>query len=864
MNFDGILNFVLIGAKSSGKTIYIATLWGEGFLTNTKKEDNEYLKNTWGYIEEHGEAEASSGMFKMLHFEYPHPKFGRLNFSIDDYDGTFTETISQGDDNTQVEREKLLDSVKKSEGIIFFLPYEDDPNRFQAFAHEIDAFIKLAQFDSHNKSPIPASIVVTKWDESTDFMKDDGSSLALSYIDSNRYLKRALKLIEDNFKNSTIIPISSFKKYNVLSPIDYSLENTFRQWYETAIEYKNSSEYEKLTKYLAKRHHDTKFNEEYEFKKLYNDAQIHYMDEIKIELDKKENYEVKEEYLNSVSKYFITQKNLLKPLYNGVKKEKTAAILKRAMYRTFSAIAIMVLLTGVILFLNKMNIDEKYKALVDRHSEKVSNDAFKKDLSNFLETYKNENFFYAFADIPSKRDEILKIKNSLDDQQSKMIDGGIKGAVANNNLLPDEKIAILDGLAPKADSSQQKEIKQETKRLEAEIKRDQWIGEAEDCLNTCELENGVERIESLLDEANNGDSIVIDNAVVKNRAALYAKKDHILQNITKKKRQEEFNSAKNKAFDELDNARSIEAVSEIVARMKDGIFGISSIKDKAVASLKSINNNDYTTAQGARLLNDIKTIQSRENFLKFINNDIEKFIDAKEKYRSLLRDIDSISRYEELDSIDYSAYSDFETFEKENVKNKLNQKIKKALDDIYGGKPYDIFNLTDMSNWLKNIQKINGFTIESIGYVYEIPVDTMSQISYTEEVYSTITRLKENGINNVTVTLVGKEDNSLEFECGVTLHMGRRDDISITGFSSDLNYDNASQCQNDSITYNTKITLKDRGYWIELKDSGIKDDKLTDTIIFDIKDLYSLYENKSVYKSLDKDKLQLIFNRISY
>ena len=227
----GILNLVLIGAKSSGKTIYLSTLWGRGFLSATQSKTTKYLENTWNYIKEHKQAEATSGTFKMLHFNYNNEEFGRIDFSIDDYDGTFTETVSQGDENTKEERAKLFDSVKWSEGCIFFLPYENNPDRLQSFAQEIDAFVKLAQFESHSKSPIPASIVVTKWDESEFYQSENEDEKVLEYINSNEYLKRATEIIHNNFENVAYVPISSFDSYKLIEPIKYSFDNTFKQWY---------------------------------------------------------------------------------------------------------------------------------------------------------------------------------------------------------------------------------------------------------------------------------------------------------------------------------------------------------------------------------------------------------------------------------------------------------------------------------------------------------------------------------------------------------------------------------------------------------------------------------------------------------
>jgi len=39
-----MLNLVLIGARNSGKTVYLSTLWGKGLLRDLGAPTQEYLK----------------------------------------------------------------------------------------------------------------------------------------------------------------------------------------------------------------------------------------------------------------------------------------------------------------------------------------------------------------------------------------------------------------------------------------------------------------------------------------------------------------------------------------------------------------------------------------------------------------------------------------------------------------------------------------------------------------------------------------------------------------------------------------------------------------------------------------------------
>jgi hypothetical protein len=310
----------------------------------------------------------------------------------------------------------------------------------------------------------------------------------------------------------------------------------------------------------------------------------------------------------------------------------------------------------------------------------------------------------------------------------------------------------------------------------------------------------------------------------------------------------------------LSELSSIEQLRDLLVTMPDMAFSEKSIHDKCISIVRSFYEDDFSTYRGTQMLDTLNTKNIREDFNEFLKNDIDSFITSKEQYRELLKEISSKEKYEELNSIDYSAFKNFESTEQEKIKAALDEKINKAFDALYGEKPYNKFQLTEISVWIENIEKINGFTIADIGYTYHISDEKRVDLDEAKQENETIKNIKSYGIDGIAVTLVGKEDNSLEFECGWN-HMGRRDDVSITGFSSILDYEYASQCQNDSITYNAHISLKEGSYDIKLTDSGIKDDVLSDYVYFTLKELYKLYNNESISKSIDGGKMELIFRK---
>ena len=114
-------NIVLVGAKSTGKTVYLTALYLLPFIRVTDKETLEYLKPLKEQFEKR-DIPATNAGYQELFFEYKRGDFN-LRFQIDDYDGKFAEQFSS-DENKELKK-KLEDNIRGAEGMMFFLPYEE-------------------------------------------------------------------------------------------------------------------------------------------------------------------------------------------------------------------------------------------------------------------------------------------------------------------------------------------------------------------------------------------------------------------------------------------------------------------------------------------------------------------------------------------------------------------------------------------------------------------------------------------------------------------------------------------------------------------------------------------------------------------
>jgi len=270
----GEINFVLLGAKGTGKTVYLY------HLNNRPEVSAISSSGTIAYLDslkhdENGKIEATAATYKELYFYYKDKNYN-IEFQIDDYDGNFVESWSNNSTNGD-NKKKLTTYIQKSEGIFVVLPYEKEnlENRFEKMKKEMQTFIdKIKEMygEEYSDLPVPIVIVVAKWDESEYFKADDENQKALEYIENNPTLNAIKKDLQQYFSKVDILPISSTHNHNVIKPIEMVLSNTFNL-YEKNIDDKKSNELE-LFKYLSDVVYDMRFYKNGIYKEMYDKLEL--------------------------------------------------------------------------------------------------------------------------------------------------------------------------------------------------------------------------------------------------------------------------------------------------------------------------------------------------------------------------------------------------------------------------------------------------------------------------------------------------------------------------------------------------------------------------------------------------------------
>jgi len=303
----GTINFVLIGARNTGKTCYLAVLASHcPGMTTASDETTTYLKAQRSSLDAGELPQATASSLRELMFRYTNADH-KVEFSIDDYDGSFVESLSQKHTEDDESRNALKARIQESEGIMFFMPYETQNNEeaLSNFEDEINKIVSLAEEITDGKYssiPIPACVCVTKWDRSPDYQSDDELDAAEKYIASNPYYKRAYAKINKLFEHVHIYPVSAFgisedgqhpikgkiKPYQLEEPIDYCLNKLFLRYDQKIAEYQKSDNKDKLFEYLCELYDDLKHYREGEYCRLYDTLEQKYFETISQEVKEKQ------------------------------------------------------------------------------------------------------------------------------------------------------------------------------------------------------------------------------------------------------------------------------------------------------------------------------------------------------------------------------------------------------------------------------------------------------------------------------------------------------------------------------------------------------------------------------------------------
>jgi hypothetical protein len=757
----GNINFVLIGAKATGKTVYLASLFlNEKSLTSQDGHTIEYLKPLADTLLDGAYPQATAGTLHELKFNYKDTDIS-CHIQIDDVDGYFVETMHKEDETTQKQRDTLIKNIKNSEGIIFFFPYEEKFNEesIKNFNYEIDTIIsKLTKmYSKHNHIPIPAAIVVAKWDKSPDFKAEDEDKKALEYINKNKFLKLAKEKIEHRFPNLLITPISAVGKdiqqmepYNLKKPLNFFIEITYKLWEEKIEGLKDDKR--GLLKYLSRIHFDMKFYKNGIYNEQYSILEKEFADEILPKLDKIDNYKefegLKKEYKDVIP--CLVQENISKidEIENKLKKKQK---IKKASW----GIGIIATIALIGLGIAGWYIKTK---LLKTESELYS------DISV---EYKNHSYKDAMSHIVEYQD---KFKDTLDAEHKSSVEK-MKADIVQGYKTKLEQIVEYDSLIKQHDEIQS------------------LYKESEDT-NIAEIETKYEEIVSLYDDYQKVVSFSKDDisdigeiSSILNKLSTYKFKEL----ITLKDKFEEILTAlsNNLISDEgLDNADSI-----------DNLLG-------AFTAL-GINNSEVV-----QKLIDKKNMVQIEGSFDELTESIEKknFEDAISKVET-----------------DWNEkYSDDKAVVVRNILDrKFNKYVEKTLKTI-PIKIGDIDDFNDLDNKLDKLVKlVTNTEIQKISYKPTANSDNYSKYEEKVGIFNGYDDALKLGVSAGKITFGAhyEENEPLGLECG------GEDEIILTIETTTYHYDHGYCQDREISWYSSQTFMKGKYEGEAIEEDFVENDE---------------------------------------
>ena len=241
--------YALLGARNSGKTTYLTLLYAqEPSISANNPQTVFYLKDEVSFLEKRRPHPTRMTLQNLLFLYHNHTI--KLAFSIQDYDGYFAESLSMpADDNP--DKERLKQSVKQAQGLLFLFPYESDfhPQALDNFRHEINTYIHIVNdlYPEHASLPTPVVIAVTKWDRSPYFGAANEHDHAVAYLDSIPLFHHAKKQIERFFASVKVIPTACFRPnscelapYNLTEAFDFFIDTATETWLNRLQSVKNN------------------------------------------------------------------------------------------------------------------------------------------------------------------------------------------------------------------------------------------------------------------------------------------------------------------------------------------------------------------------------------------------------------------------------------------------------------------------------------------------------------------------------------------------------------------------------------------------------------------------------------------------
>ncbi len=317
-----VLNFILIGPKHSGRTVYLSTLFGaEKSIVADNNDTKEYLEKRWNDMTEGNKSVATAPGLVSLDFAYNSETYS-VRFSVNDYRGYLEEAHSRLEEDTQGQLDRLKENIQATDGLLFFFPYEkeSDKEAMENFKHQIDAFIDLVRevYPDMTDISIPVAIAVTKWDESLHYGRSNEEEKAIQYIRATEAYRSARDKITTYFSKVKVFTVSSFgpgedgmhlakdpiKPHNITSPLDYFLEDFFEVVARRCDTFQKIGNLPGLFKFIHQRYRQIGSYEDGKYQKLFEEVQQQYADRLLSELGHASSVEEKKLIVKN-HKYFI-------------------------------------------------------------------------------------------------------------------------------------------------------------------------------------------------------------------------------------------------------------------------------------------------------------------------------------------------------------------------------------------------------------------------------------------------------------------------------------------------------------------------------------------------------------------------------
>lgn len=333
----GTINFVLIGARNTGKTCLLSVLGTQcpGIAT-ASEETTQYLKIQQKSLYKGELPQATASSIRDLYFSYT-SKNHKVEFSIDDYDGGFIELLSRNDDESGDAKLQLKNRIQESEGLLFLMPFEQIQNQdaltdLELELNTITALIEEITDHNYTQLPIPVAICVTKWDRSQFYQVSDEVDKALEYIISEPVYKRSYEKLMQLFKNVSVFPISAFgrtddgihpikgeiQSYKIDEPFKYCLAKLFERYDEKIAEFKATKNEVDLFKYLSDLYEDFKHHRNGEYCKAYDVLSKQYTEQLLKQIETTKATQLNEEQ---------------KEIFKAIRNKKQIAIIEKRLSR---------------------------------------------------------------------------------------------------------------------------------------------------------------------------------------------------------------------------------------------------------------------------------------------------------------------------------------------------------------------------------------------------------------------------------------------------------------------------------------------------------------------------------------------------